>query len=94
MFGGLNFKLCFCQTGTGLSLPGKFWTWCRTRAKFFEFITSVPGKLHCTLEKVTNCPGQSQVTDIGPGGRKQDFHLRKSVRLKCMIMGNSVKPFP
>ena len=33
---------------------------------FLNFITSVPGKLHCTLE-VTNCPGQSQVTDTGPG---------------------------
>ena len=27
MFGGLNFKLCFCQNDTGL--PGKFLTWCR-----------------------------------------------------------------
>ena len=32
-----------------------------------NFIISVPGKLHCVLEKVTNCPGQSQVT--GPGGK-------------------------
>ena len=32
-----------------------------------NFIISVPGKLHYTLEKVTNCPGQSQVT--GPGGK-------------------------
>ena len=34
---------------------------------FLNFIISVPGKLHCTLEKVTNCPGQSQVT--GPGSK-------------------------
>ena len=30
-----------------------------------NFITSVPGKLQCILEKMTNFPGQSQVT--GPG---------------------------
>ena len=30
-------------------------------------IISVPGKLHCILEKVTNFPGQSQVA--GPGGK-------------------------
>ena len=28
MFGGLNFKLCFCRNGTGL--PGKVLTWRRT----------------------------------------------------------------
>ena len=32
---------------------------------FMNFIISVPGKLHCMLEKVTNFPGQRQVT--GPG---------------------------
>ena len=32
-----------------------------------NFIISVPGKLRCTLEKMTNCQGKSQVT--GPGGR-------------------------
>ena len=32
-----------------------------------NFIISVPGKLHCILETVTNFPGQSQVT--GPGGK-------------------------
>ena len=37
-----------------------------------NFIISVPGKLHCTLEKMKNCPGNSQVT--GPGGT---FLLRK-----------------
>ena len=34
---------------------------------FMNLIISVPGKLHCILEKVTNCPGQSQIT--GPGGK-------------------------
>ena len=32
-----------------------------------NFIISVPGKLHCILETVTNFPGPSQVT--GPGGK-------------------------
>ena len=32
-----------------------------------NFIISVPGKLHCILEKVTNFLGQSEVT--GPGGK-------------------------
>ena len=32
-----------------------------------NFITFVPGKLHCILEKVMNFPGQNQVT--GPGGK-------------------------
>ena len=30
-----------------------------------NFIISVPGKLHCILEKVTNFPGQSQATGLG-----------------------------
>ena len=32
-----------------------------------NFIASVPGKLHCTLERMTNCAGKSQIT--GPGGK-------------------------
>ena len=42
-----------------------------------NFIISVPGKLHCTLEKMTNCPGQSQVT--GPGGKFLSKFLRKFI---------------
>ena len=30
-----------------------------------NFIISVPGKLHCILEKVMNFPGQSQITGLG-----------------------------
>ena len=30
-----------------------------------NFIASVPEKLHCTLERMTNCPGNSQITDHG-----------------------------
>ena len=32
-----------------------------------NFIVFVSGKLHCTLEKMTNCLGKGQVT--GPGGK-------------------------
>ena len=32
-----------------------------------NFIASVPGKLYCTLERMTNFPGKSQIT--GPGGK-------------------------
>ena len=50
-----------------------------------NFIISVPGKSHCILEKVTNCPGQSQVTLV--------LEARVSLR-KFMIMGQFAKPFP
>ena len=49
-----------------------------------NFIISVPGKLHCVLEKVTNFPGQSQVT--GPGGKTS---LRK-----FMIIGQFGQTIP
>ena len=65
MFGGLNFKLCFCQNGTGL--PGNFFDSADFELNFMNFIISVPGKLYCILETVTNFPGPSQVT--GPGGK-------------------------
>ena len=32
-----------------------------------NFIASVSGKSHCTLERMTNCPGKSQIT--GTGGK-------------------------
>ena len=49
-----------------------------------NFIISVPGKLHCTLETVTNFPGPSQVT--GPGG--------KIFVTKFMIMGQFGQTIP
>ena len=39
-----------------------------------NFIIFVPEKLHCILEKVTNFPGQSQVT--GPGGKIDNGAIR------------------
>ena len=46
-----------------------------------NFIISVPGKLYCILEKVTNFPGQSLVLE-------ERFSLRK-----FMIMANgAIRP--
>ena len=44
-----------------------FWHGADFELNFMNFIISVPGKLHCLLEKVTNFTGRSQVT--GPGGK-------------------------
>ena len=67
MFGGLNFKLA--KPAPGYAYLKNFGNGAKLELNFLNFITSVPGKLHCTLEKVTNCPGQSQVTDTGPGSK-------------------------
>ena len=50
---------------------------------FMNFSISVLGKLHCTLEKVTNCPGHSQVTGSG----------RRTLR-KFMIIGQFGQTIP
>ena len=59
----------FAKMAPGLAYLENFEHGAKLELNFFNFITSVPGKLHCTLEKVTNCPGQSQVIDTGPGSK-------------------------
>ena len=60
-----------------------------------NFIISVPGKLHCILEKVTNFPGQSQVT--GLGGKiftiSADVAILADVAIFVMSLFQLMSPF-
>ena len=87
MFGGLNFKLCFCQNGTGL--PGNFLTWCRFWAKFYEF------HYLCAWKIALHTWHGEKLPRTAHSDRARSLVLEERVSLRTfMIMGQFRKTIP